>query len=237
MSEWKLKRFWKSETVSDVQDGFTVLLDGRGVRTPAKAQLVVPTRALAEAIAAEWAAQEGEVDPAAMPFTRSANAAIDKVRVQQAEVADMLADYADSDLLCYRAEGPDDLVARQALVWGPYLDWAAEALDARLTPVPGVMHAPQDAGALKRLRALTHKQSHFELAAFHDLVSLSGSIILAFAAVHAFADADAIWDASRLDEIWQIEQWGSDEDAIDVAERKKAAFLHANSFWSASRNK
>jgi len=237
MSEWKLKRFWKSQTVSDVQDGFTVLLDGRGVRTPAKAQLVVPTRTLAEAIAAEWGAQEGEIDPVAMPFTRSANAAIDKVEVQHAEVADMLADYADSDLLCYRAERPDDLVARQALVWDPYLDWAAEALGARLTPVSGVMHAPQDDGALTRLRALTHEQSPFELAAFHDLVSLSGSIVLAFAAVRAFADAQAIWDASRLDELWQIEQWGPDEEATDVAERKKAAFMHANSFWAASRDK
>ena len=234
MSEWKLKRFWETETIGEVQDGFSVLLDGRSVRTPGKAPLVVPTRALAEAIAAEWAAQEGEVDPLGMPFTRSANAAIDKVRAQHAEVGDMIAEYADSDLLCYRAEGPEDLVTRQAATWDPYLEWAAETLDARLAPVSGVMHAPQDPSVLERLRKLTHAQTEFELAAFHDLVSLPGSIVLAFAAIHEFATVDAIWTDSCLDENWQAEQWGEDEDARDVTERKKAAFLHAKAFWDAA---
>lgn len=233
MSEWTLKRFWKNEQVEAVEGGYSVTLDGRAVKTPAKAGLVVPTRALAEAIAAEWAAQDGEVNPVAMPFTRMANAAIDKVSAQQSEVAGLLADYADSDLLCYRAEGPEALVARQKAAWDPYLEWAADTLEARLMPVAGVMHAPQDAAALQKLSERTHAMSNFELAAFHDLVSLTGSIVMGFAATHAFASPEHIWEASRLDEIWQIEQWGADEDAHDVAERKKADFLHAKAFWDA----
>jgi len=236
MSEWKLKRFWKTERVAAAKDGFTIELDGRGVRTPAKAPLIVPTQSLAEAIAAEWARQEGEIDPVSMPYTRTANAAIDKVRVQKAEVAELLAEYGDSDLLCYRAEEPAALVARQAEVWTPYLDWAAETYGARLSPVSGLMHAPQPPEALAALKAQVHAMTHFELAAFHDLVSLSGSLVLGFAATRAFATAETIWEASRLDDLWQIAQWGEDEEAVVVAELKKAAFLHANAFWNALRS-
>ncbi len=233
MSEWKLKRFWKSETVAETEGGYEILLDGRRVKTPAKASLTVPTKAIADVIAAEWAAQDDEVDPLLMPYTRTANAAIDKVRVQHAEVASLLADYADSDLLCYRAEDPAMLVQRQAAAWDPFLEWGAKELGARLNPLSGLMHAPQSPEALTRLQELTHAQSEFELAAFHDLVSLTGSIILAFAATRDVAPPEEIWLTSRLDELWQIEQWGDDEEARDVAERKKAEFLHAHAFWKA----
>lgn len=231
MSEWKLKRFWEKTDVGPVEGGYAVTLDGRGVKTPAKASLVVPTRALADAIAKEWAAQENDVDPGTMPVTRTANSAIDKVAVQQAEVAGLLADYADSDLLCYRAERPDELVARQAAAWDPYLDWAAKELGASLVPVTGVMHAPQDGESLERLRDLTHQLSTFELAAFHDLVSLTGSLVLGFAAARDFADVEAIWLASRVDEIWQAEQWGADEEAVAAETLKKSEFLHAKAFF------
>lgn len=231
MSEWKAKRFWKEARTEPVEGGFAVRLDGRPVKTPAKAQLVVPTPAIAHAIAAEWDAQADIIDPLSMPYTRTANAAIDKVAIQKAEVADMLAAYGDADLLCYRADAPGELVARQAAIWDPYLDWAAEALGARLYPRTGLMHESQDEAALDILSARTHALSAFELAAFHDLVSLTGSLILGFASAQEDAAPDEIWAASRLDETWQEEQWGPDEEAQHVAELKKASYFHAKAFF------
>lgn len=227
MSDWKAKRFWKAAAVVPVDAGFAVELDGRPVKTPAKRPLMLPSQALAEAVAAEWDAQEGLIRPDTMPTTKTANAAIDKVAVQHGEVADMLADYGDSDLLCYRAAGPAELVARQNALWDPMLDWASEALGVRLLPRIGVMHEPQDASALATLRTRVRALDAFELAAFHDLVSLSGSLILAFAAERrAFRDAE-LWDISRLDEMWQAEQWGTDAEAEAMANLKQKAFLHA----------
>ncbi|WP_209509894.1 MULTISPECIES: ATP12 family protein [unclassified Ruegeria] len=234
MSDWKPKRFWKDSAVVEADGGFAVELDGRCVKTPAKKGLILPTRSMAEAVAVEWDAQEKEVDPATMPFTRSANAAIDKVRVQHAEVADMLADYGDSDLLCYRATHPQELQNRQRDEWDPALDWAESTLSVRLVPVAGVLHQPQARPALETLRARVHALNAFQLAAFHDLVSLSGSLILGFAAALDWRNPDEIWRISRLDEIWQIEQWGHDDEAHEVAEVKRAAFLHAKRFFDMS---
>lgn len=234
MSEWKQKRFWTDATAVEAGGGWTVHLDGRAVKTPAKAGLIVPTHTMAQAIAAEWDAQEDVVDPMSMPFTRSANASIDKVAVQHAEVADMLAAYADADLLCYRADGPAELVERQAAVWDPYLSWARLALGATLKPRIGLMHESQDPAALARLSELTHQHSAFELAAFHDLVSLSGSLVLGFAAAKDMDTMPKIWAASRLDEHWQIEQWGEDEEAQELENLKKTAFFHAKSFFDAA---
>ena len=231
MSEWKQKRFWTSADVAEVEGGFAVQLDGRAVKTPAKAPLVVPTEALAREIAAEWDAQEEYVDPLSMPFTRSANAAIDKVARQHAEVADMLAAYGDSDLLCYRADAPKELRDRQASQWDPVLAWAADALGAPLAPRSGVMHAPQDPDTLSVLSRKVHAFDAFRLAAFHDLVGLTGSLILGFASAHKWATPDAIWTLSRLDELWQEEQWGEDEEAQELTEVKRQAFLHANRFF------
>ncbi|CUH77497.1 ATP12 chaperone protein [Tritonibacter multivorans] len=231
MSEWKQKRFWKEVSVVEEARGFAVALDGRKVKTPAKSALVVPTRKMAEAIAAEWDAQDEGVDPLTMPFTRSANASIDKVTVQFAEVADMLAEYGDSDLLCYRADGPEGLVARQAEVWDPLLDWGAEALGARLEPRTGILHEGQDAAALAALRKRVHGFTAFELAAFHDLVGISGSLILGFAAALDHLEVDALWEASRLDERWQEEQWGIDEEARSMEGEKKKSFAHAVAFF------
>ncbi|MEL6619577.1 MAG: ATP12 family protein [Pseudomonadota bacterium] len=231
MSEWKQKRFWTEATVDKGAAGWTVLLDGRGIKTPAKAPLVLPTAAMARAVAAEWAAQEGEVDPLSMPFTRTANAAIDKVAVQRTEVADMLAAYGDADLLCYRADAPEELVTRQADVWDPYLDWAADVLGARLSPRTGLMHESQDAAALQTLSDRTHALTDFELAGFHDLVSLTGSLILGFAAAKDMTSLPEIWAASRLDEIWQAEQWGVDEEAEATQKVKQKAFFHAKAVF------
>ena len=181
MSDWKPKRFWKTATATPVDGRFTVLLDDRPVRTPAKALLHVPTLAMAEAIASEWDAQEKMVDPRTMPVTRGANAAIDKVRTQRHEVIGLLAEYGDSDLLCYRAAGPDGLIAQQAAGWDPVLDWAATELKARLFVGEGVMHVPQTAQALENLKAELAKFDDFAIAAAHDLVSISGSLVIALA--------------------------------------------------------
>lgn len=235
MSEWKAKRFWKEAGVVEEEDGFGVRLDGRVVRTPAKAALIVPTRALAQAIAAEWDAQEGKIDPNTMPFTRSANAAIDKVARQQAEVVEMLAAYGDSDLICYRATSPVELVKKQAEAWDPLVDWAESVLSAKLLLVEGVVHVPQDAQAIARLKAHVEALDTWALTAFHDLVSISGSLVIGFAALNDFYPIDVLWSLSRIDETWQAEQWGSDEEAEEMAARKQYDFLHAKRFYDLSR--
>lgn len=236
MSEWKQKRFWSDVAVSENADGFEVRLDGRPLKTPAKAALMVPTVPLAQAIADEWAAQEGYIDPLSMPFTRTANAAIDKVAPQKCEVAELLAEYGATDLLCYRATEPEALVIRQAAAWDPLLEWADRVLGARLKAVPGVIHVAQDDEALGRLTGLVRSQNSFELAAFHDLVSLSGSLIIGFAAVRHQSRPEALWDVSRIDEDWQIEQWGEDEEAAAMALTKRTAFLHASRFFDLVQN-
>lgn len=231
MSGWARKRFWKQATAERAGDRWLVSLDGRTVKTPAKALLALPTRAMADAVVAEWQAQDETIDPRSMPVTRSANAAIDKVLHQHGEVAEMIAEYGGSDLLCYRATEPDELIARQADNWDPVLDWAAEALDARLIAVSGVMFAPQEPQALAVLRSKVHGFDEFELAAFHDLVGLSGSLILGLAAVHGYRPIQELWRLSRLDEDWQAEKWGADEEASAQAEIKRQAFLHADQFF------
>lgn len=235
MSEWKAKRFWETVEVVPSQAGYEIALDTRRVKTPAKRSLSVPSRGYADAIAAEWEAQKDQIDPQSMPYTRMANAALDKVALQHAEVADLLAAYGDSDLLCYRAERPAELVMRQAQNWDPFLDWAATAMETRLEARAGVMHIPQDAAVLARLSKRVHALNAFQLAAFHDLVSLSGSLILGFAATQDVRSAEAIWDISRLDEFWQAEQWGIDAEAEAAAAVKQAAFEHAKVIFDLSK--
>lgn len=235
MSTWTAKRFWKTAEATREERGYTVRLDGRPVRTPAKAPLVVPTYALANEIAREWDAQKDSVNPEVMPMTRSANAAIDKVAGQHAEVADMVAGYGDTDLLCYRAEAPQELIDRQSSAWNPYLDWARETLNVRLVVVSGLMYTAQPRASLERLRAMVHEMNAFELTAFHDLVGISGSLILGFAAVRGQQPIKDIWESSRLDDIWQQEQWGLDPEAEQDAIRKRDAFLHAKVFFDLVR--
>ncbi len=231
MSEWAAKRFWTEVRVTTEAAGHGIALDGRPVRTPAKAPLIVPTPALAEAVAAEWRAVDGKIDPREMPMTRSANAAVDKVAHQHGDVADMIAAYGETDLLCHRAASPQELVLRQAEEWDPLLEWAASALGARLRPVVGVMPARQDPDALAALRAHVHEQGSFALTALHDLVALSGSLVIGLAAQQDAHDIDALWRISRLDEAWQAELWGADADAEELAAIKYGAFLHARNFF------
>lgn len=231
MSDWKAKRFWEKTETTQAEGGFTVTLDGRAIKTPAKSALVLPSMVMARAVAAEWDAQEDQIDPRTMPMTRSANAAIDKVTPQFTEVADMLAGYGGSDLLCYRATSPTELIARQAQHWDPLLERAKQEFDAPLNVTNGVIPVEQPAASLANLSKLVHAQTPFQLAGFHDLVSMSGSLILALAATHGWASAEALWDLSRVDETWQEEQWGEDEEASQQAAIKKTEFLHAATFY------
>ncbi len=234
MSVWKAKRFWKEAVPTAADGGYSVLLDGRPVRTPAKAPLVVPTLALAEAIAEEWQAQEGEIDPRNMPLTRSANSAIDKVRPQFDEVAAMLASYGETDLVCYRATGPAPLVARQADAWDPLLKWM-HGQGVALHQARGIVHVPQPAESIALLRKRVFVLSEFELAALHDLVAISGSLVIGLAAMEGWAEGEALWSLSRVDEDYQEELWGRDEEAAEAAELKRQDFLQALRFLALLR--
>ena len=234
MTEWKLKRFWTEASVSETEEGYAVLLDDRGVRTPAKTSLVVPTVELARAIADEWDAQEGTIDPTTMPFTRSANAAIDKVTHQFDEVVNLLAEYGETDLLCYRADAPVELSERQSEAWDPLLGWAKDTFEADLSPATGVMFVEQPAQSLNNLKMALLDQSAFQLTATYDLISISGSLILGLAVCKGKISAQEAWELSRIDEIWQIEQWGDDEEATEVAEIKATSMRHAGRFFAMS---
>lgn len=235
MADWVAKRFWTEVTVVEQADEFAVQLDGRPVKTPAKTLLTLPTRTMAEALSDEWHAVVEKVDPNVMPFTRSANAALDKVATQFDEVATMLAAYGESDLLCYRADHPEGLVQRQNAAWDPLLDWADATYGARLVTTAGIMPVSQDPKAVKLLIAPLFSASAFELAALHDLIAMSGSLVLALAVTQRRLVPDDAWNLSRIDENWQAEQWGADDDAEQVAEIKRSAFLHAASFFEMSR--
>ena len=230
MSDWAAKRFWTSTDVQQIDGGFTVVLDGRSIKTPAKAPLVLPSYAMAQALAVEWDAQAEKIDPNTMPMTRAANAAIDKVQHQHAAVADMLAEYGGTDLLCYRADTPQELIDRQAQHWDPILDWAHREFGARLNLAQGVMFAEQPQDSLDVLRTATHAFDTFELTGFHDLVAMSGSLVLGFAVARDHLTPAQAWTLSRIDEEWQIEQWGRDEEADSMAAVKQTAFEDAYRF-------
>jgi chaperone required for assembly of F1-ATPase len=220
------KRFWTKATASDG----AILLDRRAIRTPAGAPLRAPTRALAEAVAEEWNAQTGAIDPAAMPLTRALNSAIDRVTPQHAEVVEIVAAYGASDLLCYRAGHPAELAARQAEAWDPMLAWAEARYSAPLACVTGVMHFAQPKASVANLTDAVAAHDPFALTALHDLVALSGSLVLGLAVATGRLSAAEAWTASRIDEDWQAEQWGADAEAAAAAAVKFADFEAAARF-------
>ena len=222
-----MKRFWSEVRVEAGAGGFAIRLDRRPLRTPAKAPCLLPTRALARAVAAEWEAVEGGVNPAEMPLTRAANSAIDRVMPEREAVAAMVAAYGEADLICYRAPHPHALARRQGEAWDPLLAWADEALGAPLVAVEGVVHVAQSPESLARLGAAVRVHGPWELTALHDLVSISGSLVLGLAVSHGRLDAATAWPLSRIDEDWQIEEWGEDDEAAALAGRRRADFVNA----------
>jgi chaperone required for assembly of F1-ATPase len=207
------ERFYKDVAIKDEAGGAALQLDGKPVRTPGKALLALPTRALAEAVAAEWRAQQERIDPLTMPLTKLANSAIDGVEGHEQAVIDDILKYAGSDLLCYRAEGPKALFASQSKHWDPVLAWARSTLDAPLALAEGVVHVGQPKPSLDRIRGALKGLDAFRLAALHVMTTLTGSALLALAVAKGKLTPEQAWQAAHVDEDFQISQWGEDAEA------------------------
>lgn len=214
------KRFYQTAGVETRNGQHHLVLDGKPIRTPKKKPLAVPTRAFAEAVAAEWNAQAERIDPATMPLTRYANTTLDGVIGREAEVRADIAKYAGTDLLCYRSDMPDDLIATQAASWDPLLQWAREELRMPLIATTGMMPVGQASGTLQRADAALAHLDAFHLAAVHTMTTLMGSVVLALAALKGHLTAQEAWDAAHVDEDWQIRKWGADEQAAARRERR-----------------
>lgn len=211
------KRFYKTAEIVEKEEGFSILLDGRPVRTPAKRLLALPTAEAAERVAEEWRGQGERIDPATMPTTRLANTALDGVADNMQAVLEDLLRYAANDLLCYRAGYPEGLVARQNAAWDPILDWAATTLGVHFETGEGIVHIPQPKAALDRISA--HFGEHREpvkLASLHTMTTLTGSALIALALAKGFFGLDDGWRAAHVDEDWNIAQWGEDYEAAEV---------------------
>ena len=209
------KRFYEQAAAAETgEGGFTVLLDGRGLRTPLRRRLVVPTRSLAERLAAEWMSQGERIDPATMPATRLANTVVDGVADDPAAARKDLAGYIETDMLFYRAGYPERLVARQRETWDPILAWAEQRLDARFQLAEGVMHVAQAPAAVAAFRAwIDAVEQPFAIAALHQMTTLTGSALLPLAVAEGHLDVDTAWTAAHLDEDWNTELWGADAEA------------------------
>ncbi|KTT74568.1 ATP12 family chaperone protein [Sphingomonas sanguinis] len=225
-----MKRFWK-DVIVDAER--VVRLDDRPVRTPGRVPLALPTPALAEAVADEWRSVAEAVDPRAMPLTGLANAAIDRIAADPAPFAEGLARYAETDLLCYRADSPPELVERQDAVWNPLLDWARDRYDVHFTLVTGIMHQPQPEATVERLAQAVAALDPFRLGALSPVVTITGSLVLGLALLEGAADADAVWQAAHVDEDFQAEIWGEDYLAIEAREAKRREYDAAVRFLGA----
>lgn len=232
-----MKRFYKeAEAISLDGGGFTVVLDSRPMRTPKKAPLALPTAPLAEAIAAEWAAQGEDIKPRAMPLTKLANTTIDWVGPERARVQEMVAGYGGSDLICYHADAPAELVARQAQYWRPLLRWAEQRYAISLKVTRGIIHQEQDAAARAAFAAAVAVHDDIALMTLHDVTTITGSLVIGLALAEdeiAFAQA---WTAAHVDEDHQAERWGVDAEARARQEARKADLESALRFLSLSRS-
>ena len=216
-----MKRFWTEVAIDEAR---VVTLDGKPVRTPGRRPLALPTDALAQAVAEEWRAVGTDIDPRTMPLTGLANAATDPIAADPAAFAAGLARYAESDLLCYRSEGPPPLVDRQAAAWDPLLDWAATRYDIHFAVTSGVMHVAQPPATIARLEATVAAFDPFTLAGLSPVITLTGSLIIALALVEQQIDAGTAWAAAGIDEDWSVEMWGEDWQAAQSRAAKRREF-------------
>lgn len=230
-----MKRFYKAVTVEAAEGGFGVRLDGRAIKTVGGRPQVVPTQALAEAMAAEWDAQGPEIDPALFLFRDMADYAIDVVAGAPAQVIGEILPYAETDTLCYRAEPDEAFAARQRLMWEPLLASAEARLGVQFVRVTGIIHKPQPIETLAALRDELEALDAFQLAALRNTTSLAASLVIGLAALQPQADLDALWDAANLEEDWQAELWGKDAEAMERREKRSAAFAAAAQFSGLAR--
>ncbi|MGB9115139.1 ATP12 family chaperone protein [Bradyrhizobium sp.] len=215
------KRFYAGAGIGEADGGFSITLDGKPIKTPSGHQVIVPTRSIADAIAAEWNAQADAIDPLTMPLTRLANSVIEGVVDKVEAVADDVAKYLGSDLLFYRAGHPEALVAREAAHWDPILFWAADTLGAHFILAEGVVHVRQPDSAVAAARAALPSDP-WSIAALHVVTTVTGSALLALALWHGVIDQDQAWAAAHVDEDWNSEKWGVDEE---VAARRAARLV------------
>ncbi len=234
-----MKRFYKDVTVAPDDSGWRVLLDLRGIKTAMGQPQVVPTRALAEAMAAEWAGQGEEIDAARFRFRDLADYAIDIAGPDRATVIAAVLRFAETDTLCYRAEPDAALYPRQLEVWEPLLNAAEQRWDVHFERISGVIHHPQPDATLARMARALEAQDSYNLAALHTLASLAASLVVALAAIEpngiGAADADMLWSAANLEEDWQAELWGKDAEAEALRARRLAEFAGAMHFAALAR--
>ncbi len=219
-------RFYKQVTIVELEDGFTIALDGKTLKTPLRHPLLVPTIKAADLLRSEWDAQEKTIDPTKMPITRLVNTAIDAIASDRQAVLDDIIKFTGSDLLCYRAETPEALVARQADLWNPVLEWIAKSCHARPVVTSGIIYTPQPQGAIVAFaNALEAYSQPIALACLHTITTMTGSAILTLAFAQKGYLAEQIWTLAHLDEDWTDEQWGEDEDAAHRRKLRKIEFM------------
>jgi chaperone required for assembly of F1-ATPase len=230
-----MKRFYKEVAVGGTGEGWSVLLDGRAIRTAGGRAQVVPTRELAEALAGEWAAQDEVIDPASFALRDLADFALDVVAADRAAAIRDLLPYAETDTLCYRADPEDALYRRQLEIWEPLLEQAEARWALRFTRVSGIVHKAQPPETLAGVGRLLEAESDFALAALRMLTSLAASLVIGLCAIRPGADGDALWNAANLEEDWQAELWGEDHEAAERRKTRLAAFTLAMRFAALAR--
>ena len=225
-----MKRFYKDVSVAPEGTGWRVLLDGKAIRTPAKAAQLVPSEALAQVMALEWSAQGPQIDPAAFIFRDMTDYAIDVVARDPAAAAADLLRYVETDTLCYRADAGEALHERQTQVWEPLLNAAEARWDVHFERVEGILHRPQPEATLTRMAAVLVPLDAFTMGALTTLTTLTASLVIGLAALEAGADGKALWAAANLEEDWQAELWGKDAEALALRARRLAEFSAAMRF-------
>jgi chaperone required for assembly of F1-ATPase len=226
-----VKRFYETVSVAIVDDGYVVELDGRVIRTPLKDPLTLPTKALAEKIAAEWDGQGDEVDPKSMPFTQLSNGAQDLLGQHREQVIDTLVGFIDADLICYRASNPNDLVARQTAHWQPLVDWFADEFGVALKVTDSLALIKQDVRLAPVLRQKIQSHNNLQISALHELATISKSISVALAVTAGRLNVEQAWAVARVDEDFQISRWGEDEEAVEHARLLRQSFDEAALLW------
>ena len=225
-----MKRFYNQASVVVQGPGFGIELDGREVKTPEKRPNLSPTKAMAEVICQEWNDQQDKVNPDSMLMAKLQNTAIDRVETRRGDLIAELVKYAGTDMLCYRADFPEDLAQRQADTWQPLLDWVMDVHDITLKVTTGIIHVEQDPGQLVKLRHYLEGVDSFRLAAFYNITTLCGSVSVALNVLGGNITAEQAWQAAQLDENFQIEHWGLDEEAEIRQENMKTELDAATRF-------